>query len=185
MGDTVKGWAMDKGWRTAALYRLTIGLGLLVALVLVGCAAGEDVGSAPVPIASVDFEQGGAAPSCPPICSSGDLVWSVTDISAHSGTYSVRSGFIGDNQFSCVSYEPGIQHQALGFYYRVSTEADFDFVYFYVNGLQVDDASGEIGWSFYHHNAGDGFHYYEWCYEKDFSVSAGLDLVFLDDLEIF
>ena len=78
----------------------------------------------------------------------GDSNWSI-DTDASEGTYSARSGVITHNQISSIStsvdipYLPG----SIKFSYKISTEANYDKLIFYVNGTERAQWDGLHEWA--------------------------------------
>jgi hypothetical protein len=112
----------------------------------------------------------------------GDADWFVTTQDAHEGFYSARAGDISHNDVSWLrrTVDTG---GALSFWYRVSSEEDYDFFNFYIDGGRVLHVAGESGWQEYTTTLAPGAHTLEWEYDKDYSESEGEDTVWIDDLE--
>jgi hypothetical protein len=71
------------------------------------------------------------------------------------------------------------------FYFKVSSEPGWDFLGFYMDGLLVQQWSGEVDWTSYSFPMTNfGTHTLEWRYTKDASGSAGLDAAFLDNVNL-
>jgi subtilisin family serine protease len=110
--------------------------------------------------------------------------WYVQSSEVHSGNHAARSGDLGDNQVShmAVTVDCGAGGE-VSFWYKVSSEATYDFLKFYVDdGLKVD-WSGEQGWAEYTTTVSGGDHTFRWTYEKDYSVSNGSDSGWIDDIQ--
>lgn len=90
------------------------------------------------------------------------------------------SGDIGDGQASgleTVVTGPG----TLSFYWSVSSEASFDYLEFWINGVkQSGPISGSAGWAQRSFSLQSGTQTLRWVYRKDTSVSTGSDAGFLD-----
>ena len=74
--------------------------------------------------------------------------------------------------------------ETLSFDYFHSTEQNYDFYYFKVNGQQVQRLSGESnGWKSYTYTASTtGTFNFEWSYDKDGYVGSGEDCVRIDNV---
>jgi subtilisin family serine protease len=70
------------------------------------------------------------------------------------------------------------------FQYRVSSEANFDRLEFYINDELLSSWSGEIPWSLYSFETAEGPTRLEWKYVKDSATDRGLDRVFLDNIDL-
>jgi len=121
-----------------------------------------------------------------------DLAWSTggyadwfgqTDSFYYDGD-AVQSGAISDSQLSYVQTTvtgEGI----LKFYWRVSSEGSCDYLTFYVDSVPVPgyQISGEVYWEQKNYSIAEGSHIIKWEYEKDSTVSNGLDCGWLDKVE--
>ncbi len=72
----------------------------------------------------------------------------------------------------------------VSFYWKVSSEEDYDFLEFYIDGLLEDQISGSEDW----HNmtyevTGSASHTLEWRYVKDESIDRGDDCGWVDKVE--
>ncbi len=66
------------------------------------------------------------------------------------------------------------------FFRKVSSEANYDFLTFYIDGVEQDRWSGELGWGAKTYPTLSGSHTYKWVYAKDYSVSNGSDAAWID-----
>lgn len=115
--------------------------------------------------------------------SGGTLPWTVDSTVSHSGRYSLRSGAIDYRQTSVLTLEVVLPDvDSISFWMRTSSEADYDMVTFYVDGIKYFEASGENEWRRYAYTLSAGRHTLRWRYAKDESHSAGSDCVWLDDV---
>lgn len=90
------------------------------------------------------------------------------------------SGPLADGQTSSMETSvtgPG----TLSFFWSVSSEANYDFLEFWVNGVrQAGSISGEAGWAQRQFALPQGTHTLRWVYRKDWSVQSGQDAGFVD-----
>jgi hypothetical protein len=114
----------------------------------------------------------------------GNLPWVVQTNVVASGQFAAGSGAIGDSQSSSLLLNMTFVAGNCSFDYRVSSEQDFDFLNFYVDGNLLQQWSGEAGWATYVFPVSQGTHTLEWTYTKDFSGSAGLDAAFIDNVNL-
>ncbi len=70
------------------------------------------------------------------------------------------------------------------FYWKVSSEADNDELFFYVDGVLKDQISGQVNWVQKSINISAGTHKLRWTYSKDDSISEGADTGWVDRLEL-
>lgn len=118
---------------------------------------------------SYDWEFGGSAP------------WFVTDISPYEGTYSMRSGQISDNQVSSVNVTMNVLADGeINFSYKVSSEANYDYLVFSIDGTTMGSWAGNVAWTQGTFPVQAGERTFSWSYEKDVSVSTGSDCAWVD-----
>ncbi len=131
-------------------------------------------------VTSDGFERAALGPD---YTTGGNRPWVTATGTAYSGTYAARAGAITHSQQTWMQRTagPGV----LSFWYRVSSEANYDWFNFYIDGTRVIRASGTTGsWTRYTTTLGAGIHTLRWEYVKDYSVSSGADTVWVDDLQI-
>ncbi len=113
----------------------------------------------------------------------GSQQWFVTDDSAYSGEYSIRSGSVNHNGSTTVSvtldvYEAG----NISFYHKVSSETNYDYLRFYINSTMSGQWSGITDWQFVSFPVTAGVKTFKWVYIKDQGVSVGYDTAWIDDI---
>jgi hypothetical protein len=113
----------------------------------------------------------------------GNAPWFVTDQDPYDGEYCARSGNINDNQHSDLT----ITLQTMGdgeisFFRKVSSETNYDYLRFYIDGTQMERWSGEQSWANASYPVTEGNHLLKWTYTKDQSVSEGSDCGWLDNI---
>ncbi|MCP5326621.1 MAG: hypothetical protein H7A09_09910 [Oceanospirillaceae bacterium] len=112
--------------------------------------------------------------------------WQIDETEVYAGQYAVK---VRDSLTDYGSANLGLQiDTAAGdvtFKIKTSTEADYDNLIFYIDGIEVARFSGENDWmSAGSYEIAAGNHTFEWIYQKDGGTSAGQDSVWLDDIEI-
>jgi len=111
----------------------------------------------------------------------GSADWYITDIDPYEGVFSAQSGDINDGQTTAIYLEYNVYaDDPLSFWYKTSTEGGYDYLKFYVDDNLIDEWAGEIPWSLAEFVVPVGPHILKWEYFKDFSVSSGLDAVWID-----
>jgi len=116
--------------------------------------------------------------------------WNITSGAGeyNTGTYGVGSGSGITNGDSILDLNVVIPTggSAFSFNYRVNSEANYDFLRFYIDGVLQTGASwsGNVNWNNYAGTLTAGAHTLSWRYEKDGSVNTGLDRAFIDDISI-
>jgi hypothetical protein len=73
-----------------------------------------------------------------------------------------------------------INPDSISFYYKVSSETNYDFLHFIIDGNEQDKWSGEQGWTRKAYFVSNGEHSFKWSYTKDMSDSNGSDKAWVD-----
>jgi len=114
----------------------------------------------------------------------GTFPWVVDGNQIYEGTYSSRSAYnLPDGEESELSiYVNVLSPGDISFYKFVSSEFNFDFLKFKINGTKVGEWSGEdTVWSFASFPVTNtGTHTFKWEYDKDASWSDGYDCAWID-----
>ena len=107
--------------------------------------------------------------------------WGISTQSPYEGTYCVKSGSIGNDQTSWLSISFDVlANGEIGFFKKVSSEASYDYLKFYIDGIMMDQWAGEVSWSEEIYPVTSGNHTFKWEYTKDQSVANGSDCAWLD-----
>jgi PKD repeat protein len=116
---------------------------------------------------------------------SGNANWAkVTDIYYYGGD-SAKSGTITHSQTTTIETSITVgSTQAVKFYWKVSSEAGYDYLRFFIDGVQKNQIAGTVDWTQVSNNIAAGTHTLKWTYLKDGSVSSGSDCGWVDKLEI-
>jgi len=129
-----------------------------------------------------DFESAGFLSY--PWVMGGNADWFIDAVNPYEGAYSARSGDISDNQDSELAVTLDVAAESdISFWYKVSSESNYDYLHFYVDGMEVDSWSGYVGWSQLTHTVSAGTHTFKWSYIKDYSVSNGTDCGWIDYIQ--
>lgn len=131
---------------------------------------------------SIDgFESGSIGAS---YTTGGSQAWVASGTGAFAGTFAAKAGAITHNQTTWLEREvsgPG----SVNFWWRVSSEAGWDFFRFYIDGVEIVSASGTSGsWNELIEPLSEGTHTLRWQYSKDSNTSHGSDTAWIDDLKI-
>jgi subtilisin-like proprotein convertase family protein len=144
-------------------------------------------GSATVTLVVGSLSEGLAAAidaSALTISTAGNQPWRPQALYSHDGSDAARSGAIQDLQSSEMSTT--ITGPAkLTFYWGISSEADYDYLRFYIDNVQQEAISGEVGWTLREHLIPAGTHTLKWAYIKDDFVRSGLDSGFVDEFHAY
>jgi hypothetical protein len=111
----------------------------------------------------------------------GNADWQVTSEEAYEGTYSAKSGNIGNwNYTSMVVELEVLEDGEISFWKKISSEEDGDKLKFMIDNVQRGVWSGEHDWTQESFSIDAGSHRFEWKYYKNSSVSSGSDCAWID-----
>ncbi len=111
----------------------------------------------------------------------GNAAWYGELTLSHDQVDAAQSGMIADSQSSELTTSatgPG----TLSFWWKVSSEAEHDFLRFSIDGVLQDRISGDIWFTQRAFSLTPGVHLLKWKYSKDASGSAGADAAWLDEV---
>ncbi|MGC9361574.1 MAG: T9SS type A sorting domain-containing protein, partial [Candidatus Syntrophosphaera sp.] len=109
--------------------------------------------------------------------------WTI-DAQSYNNTNSARSATITHNETTSMtvtlsSDAPG----TISFWKKVSSEQNYDYLRFYINGIMKNQWSGTSDvWSQVNYDVQAGMNIYKWEYSKDSMVSSGSDCAWIDDI---
>ncbi len=115
---------------------------------------------------------------------SGTSPWFVQTNVASLGKYAAQAGLAGNSASSSLLLTATSIGGSATFDYKVSSEAGFDFLSFYIDGNLVQQWSGEIDWNTFGFAIAPGTHTFEWRYSKDSSGSSGSDTAWIDNVQL-
>ena len=109
--------------------------------------------------------------------------WEVTTQNPYEGNYCAKSTNISDYETSSLYITIEVQNTSeISFFYKVSSESGWDYLYFKIDGVNADEWSGEIGWTQATYVLAPGTHELRWEYSKDSSTSSGSDCAWIDNV---
>ncbi len=109
----------------------------------------------------------------------GDANWFAQTGTSYDGIDAVESGIVFANEASRFSISK--RTTSVSFWYKVSSENNYDFFEFYIDGSRRLRMSGEVGWTkFTNGSLSNTNHTFEWRYTKDGYVDAGSDKAWVD-----
>ena len=114
----------------------------------------------------------------------GSNAWTVVDNDASSGTNSLQSADIDDNETSSLTLMDITGAGTVSFDAKVSSEEGWDYLVVYLDGSEVTRISGFVDWQTYSFDVTAGAHIISWQYEKDESVSRGDDTAWVDNISL-
>ncbi len=112
----------------------------------------------------------------------GDDPFEISNIYPYEGSYSAKSGSVGDNQMSEIEIDVEVMlADSVTFAYKVSSQTGKDKLKFYINNSLKGEWSGmESVWHRVAFAVNPGNHTFKWVYEKDGSGMAGYDAAWID-----
>ena len=117
-----------------------------------------------------------------------ELLWIITSVTSVAGGSSMRSGYIGSRQQSCIVLELSLPvNSVLSVAARTSSEGGFDQLLIQADQLLLDTISAAGGqterdWRQQSYLLPATISTLRWCYTKDFSSNRGQDAVWIDNL---
>ncbi len=114
----------------------------------------------------------------------GDFPWQIDLNEVYEGTFSARSADVASGQTSALYLDYFVSADSdLSFWLKVSSEFNFDFLYFLLDDQIVGSWTGEVPWTQFVLTVPKGNHTFRWVYTKDEAFSAGSDAAWIDLVE--
>jgi hypothetical protein len=111
----------------------------------------------------------------------GETAWTINQASPFEGDYCAKSGTVTHNQQSAMYLQKEVLSASLiSFYCKVSSEPNYDFLIFYIDGQEQGRWAGEMDWTLKSYPVKAGLHTFLWTYKKDVSQNVGQDCAWLD-----
>ena len=99
----------------------------------------------------------------------------------YDGHYCAKSDTIDHSQTSTLTFiYNSVDDGSFSFFSTVSSEPNYDFLIFSIDGEELERWSGEEWWAEHAYDVSAGEHTYTWTYLKDHSVDGGLDGAWID-----
>ena len=112
------------------------------------------------------------------------IPWIITSANSYDGSISARSGAIAHSGSTSLSMRTIYNSDdSLKFFYKVSSEQNYDFLSLKLNRVEILKKSGEIPWTKMVVAVSAGLNTMEWNYKKDNSVSQGSDCAWIDMID--
>lgn len=116
-----------------------------------------------------------------------DNPWVVDSLAAYEGQYGMKSSCEGQpegrSEIEVSVYVPWPGE--MSFYSRISSEANWDRGYFYIDNTKLLECSGEGNWEQHRYPITEGEHVFRWAYVKDATTDEGNDCFYVDDIRFF
>ncbi len=115
----------------------------------------------------------------------GSSAWHFTQQTAYEKNTALQSGNIQNNQKSELQISVNaLIDDKISFYKKVSSEQNYDYLKFFMDGNLLAEWSGESDWSYEQFDVSKGLHTFLWRYEKDHWESDGQDCAWLDYISL-
>ena len=109
--------------------------------------------------------------------------WEIVNQNPHQGSYCAKSSAIGNYETSTLYITLDVATESeISFYYKVSSESNYDKLYFKIDGMEQGNWSGEVSWTQATFALTPGSHELRWEYTKDVSMTSGSDCAWIDDV---
>lgn len=110
--------------------------------------------------------------------------WSIVNIGAMMGSNCLKSyNGLGHSQTSEISITRSCSiPDSIKFYYKVSSETNYDKFHFYIDGIDMITASGQVDWTRASFPVAAGTHTFTFTYAKDYSVNRYDDCASIDQV---
>lgn len=116
----------------------------------------------------------------------GTYPWGLTSEESYDGAWSARSadnlGHSNTSEMSIVFSSP--RADSVSFYYKVSSEANYDKFHCYLDGLEMIVASGLVDWTREAIPVTSGTHLLLFSYSKDGSMNSNEDCAWIDNIAL-
>ncbi|HOA28665.1 MAG TPA: C25 family cysteine peptidase [Candidatus Cloacimonadota bacterium] len=136
-----------------------------------------------IPIGAVveGFESGDF--SAFPWVNSSSSPWTVIGNDAAEGTYSAKSGTIGNNASTSLQIMMSVgMDSEIKFNRKVSSESNYDFLKFFIDDVEMGSWSGNRPWGEETYSVSAGTRTFKWTYVKDVSQNSGSDAAWIDNI---
>jgi len=111
----------------------------------------------------------------------GDANWAIVNAEQYEGQYTAISGSIENNETSELILDVYVTSEDyISFYRKVSSENNYDYLKFYIDGTLQDQWAGNVAWGQESYLVTAGIHTFKWVYDKDQSQSHGSDCAWVD-----
>ena len=109
--------------------------------------------------------------------------WEVVTQEPYEGQYCAKSCAIQDGETTSlfITVVVGTESE-ISFYYKVSSESNYDKLHFLIDGTEKNNWSGDISWTQATYTLTPGTHELRWEYTKDVSMSTGYDCAWIDNV---
>jgi len=112
------------------------------------------------------------------------IPWTISGTVSYDGNISAKSGTISDSRTTTMMIRNFYTTaDSIKFFYKVSSELNYDFFSFKLNGTEIFRKSGEVDWTQKVIAVPPGLNKMEWIYSKDGNKSIGSDCAWVDMID--
>ena len=113
--------------------------------------------------------------------------WEMTTTNPYEGNYCMMSGnYNVASSTSSMEAKVWVPYNGrISFFSKVSSESNYDFGYFYIDGVQQVRYSGSGSWGERVFDVTAGMHVFKWAYAKDGSVNYNDDRFYVDYITFY
>ncbi|MGC3980188.1 MAG: hypothetical protein QM808_02920 [Steroidobacteraceae bacterium] len=109
--------------------------------------------------------------------------WILDSTTAYAGSKSIRSGAVGNSQYSSIRFRAPFSAGQLSYYAKVDAESCCDRLMLFIDGSEWTSLIATNGqWTRQTVTLTFGMHDVEWRYQKDSSGSSGADAAWVDSI---
>lgn len=111
--------------------------------------------------------------------------WDRVSSESYDGDFCMKSGVIEHNESTAIILTfTSTASGDIVFFYKVASEANYDFLKFYIDDEEIEKWSGNCPWTEARYSVDAGTHQYKWEYAKDVSVNQGQDCAWIDYISL-
>ena len=111
----------------------------------------------------------------------GNAPWTISTQDPYDGEYCAKSGSIGDYSTSETYITLDLLSGGnISFFRKVSSEENYDYLEFYIDGILKDQWAGTVPWGEESFTVSSGVHTFKWVYDKDANTTGGSDCAWID-----
>lgn len=115
----------------------------------------------------------------------GNQPWIMSTNAPFEGTYCATNDDIDDSESSDLLLSITVMaDDSVTFWYRMSSEQDWDFLRYSEDGIELGAWSGITSWIYTGFPITSGSHTLRWSYDKDSDFSSGSDQAWLDNIRL-
>ncbi|MBP7497572.1 MAG: T9SS type A sorting domain-containing protein, partial [Bacteroidales bacterium] len=113
----------------------------------------------------------------------GAAQWTIDKNVYKEGKYSAKAPFVSGLHSADLSLALELSdNDTIAFFFKISSEKDFDFLNFYINDSLAGQWSGEINWTEARFKVYKGINIFKWSYARDGAIASGSNTAWIDNI---